>query len=96
MTDGKVVWQVGRPHTPNRYGHGQVLLVNDLLVVQAETGEIVLVEASPKGFHKLGEIPAFKSKTWNNPALAGGRLFVRNDQEAACYELATVEKVSQK
>jgi outer membrane protein assembly factor BamB len=94
--EGKQVWQVGRPGTPNRYGHGQVLLVNDLLVVQAETGEIVLAEASPKGFHKLGELPAFKSKTWNNPALAGGRLFVRNDQEAACYELATVEKVSRK
>ncbi len=94
--DGKVVWQVGRPSTPNRYGHGQVLLVDDLLVVQAETGEVVLVEASPKGFHKLGELPAFKSKTWNNPALVGGRLFVRNDQEAACYELATVENVGRK
>jgi outer membrane protein assembly factor BamB len=94
--DGKLVWQVGRPGTPNRYGHGQVLLVNDLLVVQAETGEVVLVEASPKGFHKLGELPAFKSKTWNNPALAGGRLYVRNDQEAACYELATLENISRK
>jgi outer membrane protein assembly factor BamB len=93
---GKQVWQVGRPSTPNRYGHGQVLLVEDLLLVQAESGEVVLAEASPKGFHKLGELPAFKSKTWNNPALAGGRLFVRNDQEAACYELATVENVGRK
>jgi outer membrane protein assembly factor BamB len=93
---GKQVWQVGRPSTPNRYGHGQVLLVDDLLLVQAESGEVVLAEASPKGFHKLGELPAFKSKTWNNPALAGGRLFVRNDQEAACYELATVENVGRK
>ena len=94
--EGKHVWQVGRPGTPNRYGHGQVLLVDDVLIVQAESGEIVLAEASPKGFHKLGELPAFKSKTWNNPALAGGHFFVRNDQEAACYELATVEKVSRK
>ena len=94
--DGKQMWQAGRPGTPNRYGHGQVLLVDDLLLVQAETGEVVLAEASPKDFHKLGELPAFKSKTWNNPALAGGRLFVRNDQEAACYELATVEKVGRK
>jgi outer membrane protein assembly factor BamB len=94
--DGKQVWQVGRPGARDRYGHGQVLLVDDLLVVQAETGEVVLAEASPKGFQKLGELPAFKSKTWNNPALAGGRLFVRNDQEAACYELATVENVGRK
>ena len=62
------------------------------MLVQAESGEVVLVEANPKGFHKLGALPAFTSKTWNNPALAGNRLFLRNDQEAACYELATVEK----
>ena len=54
---------------------------------------MALVKASPKGYHKLGEVPAFTSKTWNNPALAGNRLFLRNDQEAACYELATVENI---
>jgi outer membrane protein assembly factor BamB len=27
------------------------------------------------------------SKTWNNPALASRYLLVRNDGEAACYEL---------
>jgi outer membrane protein assembly factor BamB len=90
--EGRLVWQVGAPHRPDRYEHGQVLLVEDVLIVQAEAGEIVLVEANPSGFHKLGSLSAFKSKTWNNPALAGNRLFVRNDQEAACYDLATVEK----
>ena len=76
----------------DRFGHGQVLLVEDLLLVQAEGGEVALVKADPSGYHKLGALPAFSSKTWNNPALAGHRLFLRNDQEAACYELAVVEK----
>ena len=87
--EGSQVWQAGRSG-PDHFGHGQVLLVDDLLLVQAESGEVALVEASPKGFHKLGVLPAFTSKTWNNPALAGNRLFLRNDQEAACYELPTV------
>ncbi len=90
--DGNRVWQAGRAGQPNHFGHGQVLLVEDLLLVQAESGEVALVEASPKGFHKLGEVPVFTTKTWNNPALAGNRLFLRNDREAACYELATVDK----
>ena len=85
--DGEQVWQAPRS---DRFGYGQVLLVEDLLIVQAESGEVALVKADPSGYHKLGALPAFKSKTWNNPALAGDRLFLRNDQEAACYELAVI------
>jgi outer membrane protein assembly factor BamB len=36
----------------------------------------------------LGKFTAFESKTWNSPALAAPYLLVRNDREAACYELA--------
>ena len=28
-----------------------------------------------------------KGKTWNQPALAGRYLLVRNNRQAACYEL---------
>jgi outer membrane protein assembly factor BamB len=77
----KEMWKDGR------YGHGQILLVGDLLLVQAERGDIVLVEPAPDGLRELGRIPALSSKTWNHPALAGKYLLVRNDREAACYEL---------
>ena len=87
--DGQQVWQAPRS---DRFGYGQVLLVEDLLIVQAEGGDVALVKADPSGYHKLGVLHAFSSKTWNNPALAGNRLFLRNDREAACYELTTVEK----
>jgi outer membrane protein assembly factor BamB len=70
-----------------RYGHGQLLLVGDLLLVQAESGDVVLVEANPAEHRQLGRFRALASKTWNNPALSGRYLLVRNDQEAACYEL---------
>ena len=71
-----------------RYGHGQLLLVGDLLLVQAETpGDIVLLEISPQGSKELARLPALATKTWNHAALAPPYLLVRNDQEAVCYEL---------
>jgi outer membrane protein assembly factor BamB len=81
VATGKQVWKGGR------YQHGQILLVGDRLIVQLESGEVALVQPDPKRFIELAKIPALSSKTWNNPALAGRFLLVRNDQEAVCFEL---------
>jgi outer membrane protein assembly factor BamB len=81
LATGERKWKDGR------YGKGQVLLAEDLLVIQTESGAVALVEASPESFKELGTIPALGAKTWNTPALAGSYLLVRNDQEAACYKL---------
>jgi outer membrane protein assembly factor BamB len=81
--DGEVVWTARK-----RYGHGQVLLVDDLLLVQLERpGDIALVEATPEEFRELGRIPALARTTWNTMALAGNLLLVRNDRQAVCFEL---------
>lgn len=82
---GKRRWKGGR------YGHGQLLLVGNLLIVQAESGELALVEPNPKSFQELGRIPALDGKTWNNPAISGRKLLVRNHEQAICYELPVVE-----
>jgi outer membrane protein assembly factor BamB len=72
-----------------RYGHGQLLLADDLLVILAETGQLVLVEATPEAHRELASIPVFDpgDKTWNYPALAGGRAYLRTHLEMACYDL---------
>ncbi len=82
LVNGKQKWK------GNRYGHGQVLLVDDLLIVQAERGQIAFVQANPESFSELYRMNALNSKTWNNPALAGRFLLVRNNREAVCYELS--------
>jgi outer membrane protein assembly factor BamB len=79
VADGRRAWKGGR------YGQGQVLLVGDLLVVQAESGEVVLVEANPTAHRVRARLAALSGQTWNNPTLAGDRLLVRNAEEAACY-----------
>lgn len=71
----------------DRYGHGQMILVNRLLLLTAESGDIVLVEPDPKEHREVARHKVFSSKTWNPPALAGDLLLVRNDAEAACLRL---------
>jgi outer membrane protein assembly factor BamB len=82
---GERRWKAGR------YGHGQLLLVGGLLLVQSEEGEIALVEPSPEAHRELARFPLLEGKTWNPPALVGDRLLVRNDREAALYALPVVE-----
>ena len=78
---GERRWKSGR------HGHGQLLLVGGLLLVQTEDGELVLVDPAPDAYRELTRFAALDGKTWNPPALAGALLVVRNDREAAAYEL---------
>jgi len=79
---GDRLWKGGR------YGHGQLILVGDLLLIQSEQGDVVLVEATPEKHRELARLPALDGKTWNAPVLAGQYLLVRNHRQAACYELS--------
>lgn len=81
LTNGNRMWKKGR------YGHGQILLVKDKLLIQAESGEVVIVATNPSVHQELTRFRALTSKTWNNPTVAGKILVVRNDREAAAFEL---------
>jgi outer membrane protein assembly factor BamB len=70
-----------------RVGHGQILLSGDLLVISAENGEVLLLEATPEAARELGRFAALEGKMWNPPALAPPFLIVRTEKEAACYRL---------
>jgi outer membrane protein assembly factor BamB len=78
---GEVRWKGGK------FGHGQVLRVGPRLLVQAEQGDVVLVNPSPDRLQEVARLKALTARTWNHPVVAGGRLYVRNDQEMACFNL---------
>jgi hypothetical protein len=63
----------------------------DMLLVLSEAGEVVLVPAVPEGYSEKARFKALSGKTWNHPIIGGGKLFVRNDREAVCFELPQVE-----
>ncbi len=81
---GKRRWKEGR------YGNGQAMLLADqsLLLVVSEEGEVILLKASPESHEEIGRFQAIEGKTWNHPAIAKGRLYVRNGKEIACYRIA--------
>jgi outer membrane protein assembly factor BamB len=83
---GRRCWKGGR------YNYGQLILAGSSLVVQLEVGEVAVVDATPKEFRERSRFAALSARTWNAPVLAGRYLLVRNDREAACYELQAAEK----
>jgi hypothetical protein len=91
LDDGSRRWRI------RGYGAGQVLLLADqeLLLVISEQGDIALVAATADEHRELSRIHAIAGKTWNHPVVAHERLYVRNGEEAACYELPQRPNVAQ-
>src|SRR4029453_15001068 len=87
LKTGDRQWKGGRS------GKGQVLLleISGLLLSAAEDGQVVLLRADPKQHAELASFKALEGKTWNHPVIVGDRLYVRNSQEAACFQLSSAE-----
>jgi outer membrane protein assembly factor BamB len=83
LEKGERCWKKGR------YGRGQVILLADqsYLLVLSEKGEVVLLSATPEKQVELARFQALNGKTWAPPVVVRGRLYVRNAEEMACYEL---------
>jgi outer membrane protein assembly factor BamB len=83
LATGEKKWKNGR------YGNGQILLLPEAgqLLVLTEEGDLALVRANPAKFEELARQKVLEGKTWNHPVLIGNRIFVRNAEEAACFEL---------
>jgi outer membrane protein assembly factor BamB len=78
---GERKWKAGR------YGYGQLILASGHLVVLTETGDLVLVMATPDGHREIARFSVLSGKTWNHPAIDGGRLLVRNATQMAAVDL---------
>lgn len=81
LQNGRKKWKDGR------YGYGQLLLVKNLLLILAESGDLVLVEANPEEFREVSRIRALKGKSWSHPAVGNELLLVRNGREACAFRL---------
>jgi outer membrane protein assembly factor BamB len=81
-TTGERRWQA------RGYGYGQLVLAGQHLVVTTEEGEVAVVKATAAGHAEVARFKALEGQTWNNPAIAGGRLLVRNATQMACFKLA--------
>ncbi len=80
---GKKQWKKGR------YGHGQVLLTHDQLLIIAENGDLAMVKADPEKFQELArqKVLPRTSRVWNPHALVDGTVYVRDHLEMAAFDL---------
>ena len=83
LKTGTRMWKDGR------YGKGQALLLesSDQILIAAEDGRVVLLQADPTAHKELTSFQALQGKMWNHPVVVGNKLLVRNATEAACYAL---------
>lgn len=88
LQTGERKWRDGR------YGYGQLLLASGHLIILGGEGELALVRASPDRLEEVGRFRALTGKTWNVPALAHGRLLVRNSVSMACYDVRAAKPAS--
>lgn len=80
---GNIVWT--RPKAVGKY-HGTLLLAKDRLLLLEEEGDLVLIEPSPKEYKELSRGKVC-GQTWAHPALAHGRLYVRDEKELICVQV---------
>jgi outer membrane protein assembly factor BamB len=80
---GKTLWtrpKVGQYHASLlRTGDNKLLMLED-------SGDLVLVEPSPKAYRELARSRVCGA-TWAHPALADGKLYLRDDKEVICLQL---------
>lgn len=83
LKTGTRLWKDGR------YGKGEAVFLesSEQILISAENGRVVLLQADPTSHKELTSFQALKGKTWNHPVLVGDKLLVRNGTEAACYAL---------
>jgi outer membrane protein assembly factor BamB len=83
LRTGKVIWST------DGFGAGSVTLVGDRLLVVRENGEAIVAPAIAEGFRPESKAQLLPAVVRSYPAIADGRLFVRNEKTLAAY---TVEE----
>jgi outer membrane protein assembly factor BamB len=78
---GKVRWSVDGMRA------GTVTLAGTHLMVIKENGELVIAPASPKAFQPIRTVRLLDGVVRSYPALAGGRLYLRNESTLAAWRI---------
>jgi outer membrane protein assembly factor BamB len=68
------------------FGKGSLILADGELIVLGERGQLALVEANPASYVEKAKTQAMQGKTWTMPALADGKLILRNQKEIVALD----------
>lgn len=71
---GKAAWSAEDTH------QGSLIVVDGKLLALQEHGELLVAEACAKGYEPLARAKILTGRCWSAPAVADGRIYVRNAQ----------------
>jgi outer membrane protein assembly factor BamB len=81
LATGKEIWS--KPG----FGQGGLVMVGDNLLVQGDAGQLLLVEATPTGYHALGMAHPLAGKCWTMPVVADGKIYARSTKQGVCLDV---------
>jgi outer membrane protein assembly factor BamB len=84
--DGTVAWTQPNLLGPGRRDYGATIALAGRLLVLTDDGLLRLLEANPLRYVELGQTQVC-GLTWTFPAIADGRLFVRDGRQLTCFAL---------
>ena len=86
MTSGKDSWRPGRG--PGS-GSAAVAYADGHLYFRYQNGTMALIEANPKAYKLKGKfkIKTHNSESWPHPVIAGGKLYLRDQDDLLCYDV---------
>jgi outer membrane protein assembly factor BamB len=87
LKTGEAVWQ-----ERNKLGKGSIAYADGRFYLRQEDGPgtVALIEASPEGYKEHGRFEQperSKMKSWPHPVIAGGRLYLRDQDLLLCYDI---------
>jgi outer membrane protein assembly factor BamB len=84
--DGNVVWT---STSANKFGSGPYSIVDGLIYVMNDTGELALAQTGPSGYTELARAKVLNGhESWGPMAVASGRLIVRDTERMACLDIS--------
>lgn len=87
LADGAVAWG---PVRNQGQGSAAVTFADGRLYMRYQDGLVVLVEATPEEYRERGsfQIPGVERPSWSHPVVAGGRLYLREQDRLFVYDVS--------
>jgi len=83
---GNVVWT---STSANKFGSGPYSIVDGLIYLMNNSGELTLAQASPSGYLPLAHAKVLDGhESWGPFAIASGRLIVRDTERMICLDIS--------
>ncbi len=81
LATGKTMW------TGPNVGEGEVILVDNKIILQGSRGQLMLLEPNPASYKEISRTQPLAGRSWGFPAYSEGVLIYRTDKQIAALEL---------